>query len=137
MMSTVPLRIEATARAQAVANIRSAVRAWLTSREVPGERAEEILLAVSEAVTNSVEHAYPPDAPGVVIIDAEVAGGTIRVSVADHGHWREPVPAAGGKIGLRGRGLNIVRALATRLRIHHGTDGAHGTTIEAEFHLTD
>ncbi|WP_177215433.1 ATP-binding protein [Actinokineospora terrae] len=127
------LRIEATACAQAVSEIRSEVRAWLTARQVARGPAEEILLAVSEAVTNSVEHAYPTGPPGLVIVTAEVADRAVSVVVTDHGHWREPTPPQGAAIAIRGRGLGILRALAARLRIDHGTRAAPGTTVAAEF----
>ncbi|GLW86501.1 ATP-binding protein [Actinokineospora globicatena] len=132
-MSTVSLRIESTACAKAVAEIRSAIRTWLASRRIAGEAAEEILLAVSEAVTNSVEHAYPAAPPGLVIVSAEIVGADVLVVVADHGQWREPVAPEAEAVGIRGRGLTILRALTTRLRIDHGTQDSPGTTVEAHF----
>ncbi|PPK65243.1 histidine kinase-like protein [Actinokineospora auranticolor] len=105
------------------------------SHQVVGERAEEILLGVSEAVTNSVEHAYPPDAPGVVTVRADVRDRVVRVSVSDRGHWRAADRPRTATDRFRGRGLRILRALASHLRVDHGTNASPGTTVEADFPL--
>ena len=101
----------------------------------PGQR-EDLVLALSEAVSNSVEHGYSLDlgasrqdvGTGVVEVSAGVlveANGMrrIRLTVRDHGSWREPVAPA----RFRGHGLTIIRACADRFHI----DGdAGGTTLE-------
>jgi anti-sigma regulatory factor (Ser/Thr protein kinase) len=43
---------------------RAAIAEWLTQLHWPGDDAEDLILAVNEAVTNAIEHAYPADRPG-------------------------------------------------------------------------
>lgn len=89
------------------------------------EDRDDLVLAVSEAVANSVDHAYAGTAePGGVEVHAEVnrrADGTWRVvaSVTDAGRWR---PAA-GQPGYRGRGLHLMRACTDEMQITVNDEG--------------
>lgn len=108
---------------------------WLHDLRWPDAQREDLVLALSEAVSNSVEHGYgvhegPPRqalGAGTVEVRARVraeANGARRIAltVRDHGRWREPVAPA----RFRGHGLNIIRACADELSI----DGdATGTTL--------
>jgi two-component sensor histidine kinase len=42
-------------------------------------------LAVNELLLNAVKHAYPPDEPGLITVDARRSGDGLLVTVADHG----------------------------------------------------
>lgn len=75
------------------------------------------MLAVSEAVTNAAEHAYPRGEPGPVEIGARVMAGPngtrrICVSVADRGRWCDPLS------GRRRRGLVLMRAACAHVAVH-------------------
>ncbi|HEX6988096.1 MAG TPA: ATP-binding protein, partial [Bacillota bacterium] len=76
--------IEAKAVLGNVAVIRYAVAAVAAQLSFTIPEIEEIKVAVSEAVTNAVVHAYP-DEPGVVHVRAEVDGEQLTVVVSDHG----------------------------------------------------
>jgi serine/threonine-protein kinase RsbW len=108
---------------------------WLRDLRWPAAQREDIVLALSEAVSNSVEHGYrihagaprPELGRGTVGVRARVlaeANGTRRIAltVRDHGCWREPVAPA----RFRGHGLSIIRACADEFDI----DGDEtGTTL--------
>ncbi|GAA5142417.1 ATP-binding protein [Pseudonocardia adelaidensis] len=108
---------------------------WLRDLRWPGAQREDLVLALSEAVSNSVEHGYrihagaprPDLGRGTVEVLARVfaeANGTRRIAltVRDHGRWREPVAGA----RFRGHGLSIIRACADEFSI----DGDEsGTTL--------
>jgi anti-sigma regulatory factor (Ser/Thr protein kinase) len=108
---------------------------WLRDLRWPSGQGEDLVLALSEAVSNSVEHGYgvragqaPPDlADATVEVRARVlveksGRRRIALTVRDHGRWREPV----GPAHFRGHGLSIIRACADRFSI----DGdAGGTTL--------
>ncbi|SER25733.1 ATP-binding protein [Actinokineospora terrae] len=127
------LRVEITAVTEDVPVFRAALRAWLTARHLLDRRGEDILLAVDEAVANSVEHAYRGTAPGPVVLTALTLGAaTVRISVADRGQWLTPTPDDNA-VPLRGRGLSIIRAVADIVSIDRGTPTAPGTTTTAEF----
>ncbi|HEX2262698.1 MAG TPA: ATP-binding protein [Pseudonocardiaceae bacterium] len=75
---------------------RDRVRYWLTALCWPAGERDDIVLAVSEAVSNAVEHAYLDQPSGLVEIRGggeTTSGGQRRVMVIvrDHGRWR-PVP---------------------------------------------
>jgi len=82
---------------------------------------DPVVFATSEAVSNSVEHAYRGFTVGRIGVDLEIdAIGPGRerlcVTVSDDGRWRPERPAAAGH-----NGLLLIRAMVDRLLIE--TDG--------------
>ena len=79
---------------------------------------EGLRLAVSEAVTNAVVHAYrdrPTGAPpGIVHVRAWFADGELLISVSDEGVGMKPREDSPGA----GVGLALMAQLADRLEIH-------------------
>lgn len=71
-------------------------------------RADELLLCVSEVVTNAVQHAGSPQRMRV-----SQTGQTVRIEVID-GDDRAPVLGEPGPLAASGRGLRIVDQLASR-----------------------
>jgi anti-anti-sigma factor len=106
-----PLRLTLPAKPSALRGARAAVRGWLRDAGVDGREADDVVLAASEAVSNSVEHAYGGRAPaGRAEVELEVAredDGALVVAVRDRGRWREPGRPEPG----RGRGLVLMRAV--------------------------
>ncbi|TDQ00941.1 SpoIIE family protein phosphatase [Labedaea rhizosphaerae] len=117
-----PLRRTFHAAPDEVGAARGVLRAWLADNEVPHQQAEDVLLAVGEACTNSVEHAYPPDRPDTAdfTIEGKITGRDLTISVADHGAWRKPDPAADP---FRGRGIVLMRAVMDEVELGQTTDG--------------
>jgi anti-sigma regulatory factor (Ser/Thr protein kinase) len=99
-----------------VSRVRRSLFRWLSSNGVPREIADEIVLASSEAVTNSIRHAYGPG-DGWVEVDASFAGGHVEVDVRDDGRWRPPRGEEGG------RGLEVIRACMSEVSIEPGSAG--------------
>jgi anti-sigma regulatory factor (Ser/Thr protein kinase) len=109
--------------------VRQRVEQWLRALCWPPAQIDELVLAVSEAVSNSVEHGYrvPSDVvdhPGIVAVRGRVlpeADGYRRAEIVVHddGDWREP--EAG--ISSRGHGMLIMRTCTDRFSIAHGADG--------------
>ena len=60
---------------------------------------ERIAIAVSEATTNAVEHAYPPHEPGALHVSADVEDGELEIVIADDGTGLQAAPDSGG-LGL-------------------------------------
>ncbi|WP_084681598.1 SpoIIE family protein phosphatase [Actinomycetospora chiangmaiensis] len=105
-----------------LARMRRAVRAWSGPAGLRDEVAEDLQLALGEAATNAVEHAYgtvpPADAEVTVSLTVQPDGGVV-VDVSDHGTWRE-IPTDPGH---RGRGLSLIRALASAVVLDAGPGG--------------
>ena len=114
----------ALARAVEATRLRGLFRAWVGGQGVPAEAVEDLTLAVYEALTNVVEHAYPTDQPGPIALYAHHTPQTITIVVRDLGQWD---PSASG--GARGRGLALIEALVAEVRVEAGPGG---TTV----HLT-
>jgi anti-sigma regulatory factor (Ser/Thr protein kinase) len=110
--ATVHLRVPAVAAE--VATVRHAV---VESARAPGiARApqQDIALAVSEACTNVVMHAYPGAAtPGALLVDAYRDDGEFVVVVSDEGAGMVPRTDSPG-LGL---GLGVISSLSERLEI--------------------
>ena len=87
-----------------------------------------IALAVSEAATNAVLHAFP-DAPGSVRVSVRHAGDAIDVIVADDGIGLTPRADSPG-LGL---GLGLIAEVTDDLRIRTPPHG--GTEIRMRFDL--
>jgi anti-sigma regulatory factor (Ser/Thr protein kinase) len=82
--------------------VRRGVSAWASATGLPAELAEDLQLALGEALANAVEHAYKNGASGGCEYRvARARDGGLHVEVVDTGTWRPP-PA---DRGFRGRGL--------------------------------
>ncbi len=89
-----------------------------------------VKLAVSEAVTNAVVHAYVgADRPGEVRVRACVQGAELRIVVADDGCGMVPRLDSPGL----GVGLPFIAQAADTLDIEHNDGG--GTVLRMSFRL--
>ncbi|MDQ2636447.1 MAG: ATP-binding protein [Actinomycetota bacterium] len=126
-----PLRIEVPATADQLAEIRHRVSDWLEPL-VSGAAAADIVLAVNEACSNCIEHAYRDTRPGLMEIEASVEsdsyGPQIAICVADFGTWRAPP----SQPTTRGRGLPIMSALSDDVDLERTSAG---TTVRITFAL--
>lgn len=113
-----------------VAAIRRAVRDVAVSGGADGETLIRLGLAVSEAATNVVLHAYRDGvARGAIHVTASVTGGALEVCIGDDGVGMSPRPDSPG-LGL---GLSLMASEADRFEVRSGDDG--GTRIVLRFEL--
>src|SRR3954454_9518305 len=83
-----------------LAPLRAEVRRWLAPFVLLEDAEDDLVLAVSEAASNSVEHAYtPPTAHGSVDVTFWTESDAICLEIVDRGRWRTPSdePAACGR----------------------------------------
>ena len=100
--------------------IRAAVRDWLDRNAIRGDAQTDLVLAVSEASANAVEHAYEGRRPGTVEVEIEIQRpDELVVHVRDAGLWR-PIREARFE---RGRGMQIMRAVVEDLEQKTGPAG--------------
>ncbi|HEY2173095.1 MAG TPA: SpoIIE family protein phosphatase [Mycobacteriales bacterium] len=117
-----PLRRDLPVAAAELADMRHDLRAWLNGIGAAAANRDAVLVAVSEACTNSIEHAGLTRADPPVRITAELAGDRLSVVVTDTGSWKTPEPDRGN----RGRGLMMMRALMDHVALVHDE---HGTSV--------
>jgi serine/threonine-protein kinase RsbW len=116
-----------------LAPLRAEVRRWLAPFALAGDAEDDLVLAVSEAASNSVEHAYtPPTADDTVELTFWTEPHAICLEIVDHGQWRTP----SGEPTGRGRGIEMMQRLVafvlirhdnrgTRVHFRHPVPGAH------------
>jgi anti-sigma regulatory factor (Ser/Thr protein kinase) len=107
-----------------VTSMRWELRSLLGDTELSLNEVEDLVLAVSEAANNAVEHAQDPTEP-FFDVSTEIDGCAVTVVVQDHGQWRRATPDP-----QRGRGLGMMRALADT----SVTARPNGTTVTIRNH---
>ena len=126
------LRLRVPAVADEVATIRHAVTAAAAAEGIDGRPRQDIALAVSEACSNVVMHAYRGDAePGRLAVDAYRDNGEFFVVVCDEGSGLAPRTDSPG-LGL---GLGLIAGLSKRLEI--ASQEPAGATVTMVFGAPD
>jgi anti-sigma regulatory factor (Ser/Thr protein kinase) len=111
-----------------VGELRHALSERLQCLPVPGELVDDIGLAVSEAATNVVLHAYTGDSePGPLLLSARLMDDRVHVVIRDHGRGMTPRPDSPG-LGL---GLPLMTRLADAVQISTHPEG--GTEVRMTF----
>jgi anti-anti-sigma factor len=121
-LAPAPMEVRLAADPARLGPLRRKVGAWAGEAGVDEDVLADLQLAVGEAATNAVEHAYgavPPEGSEVVVRLAFRADGGVAVGVCDRGVWRRAAPDP----GHRGRGLMLIRALATDVVVEGGSTG--------------
>jgi serine/threonine-protein kinase RsbW len=114
---------------EAVPLARRALTAIAVAAGAAGERLEEIRLAVSEALTNAVVHAYRDGEAGRLHVTAAVASNELWVLVGDDGRG---LHAWNDSRGL-GLGLSLISGLSDDFSIVTRSSG--GTEVQMRFDL--
>lgn len=119
------LRLVLPARAENVALVRHTVAAAAQEHGLPLDLVEDIRLAVTEACTNVVRHAYSDE--GDMEVSVELNGPSMRVVVEDQGRGIGQSTDSEGP----GLGLPVIAALASELEIERGR--ARGSRLSMRF----
>jgi anti-anti-sigma factor len=121
-----PLYLELPGKVTSVTTARRAFGAWLDQVDAAAEDRGDLQLAIAEIVTNAIEHAYPPDQPGLVEFRAVLCDdGNLECQIADRGSWRTPDPAATD----RGYGLMVAGQVVDQLQVSHPPLASTGGTV--------
>ncbi len=100
--------------------VRRTVAAWSAQAALSEDATADLLLLLSEAVTNAVEHAYRDTEAGVFVYSVRrLPDSGIRVTVEDFGRWRPPPEDP----GYRGRGLAVIHNLANEVSLDFSDRG--------------
>ncbi|MHB8510700.1 MAG: ATP-binding SpoIIE family protein phosphatase [Actinomycetota bacterium] len=111
-----PLHIAIDARPSELGLLRRALRSWIANAGWDDMTSQDVLVAVCEAATNAIEHAYGPGR-GKVNIDGSFEGDELNIVVSDQGSWREP------RGQERGRGQSIMKALMDEVSTNTSNSG--------------
>ncbi|MFL5951524.1 MAG: ATP-binding protein [Gaiellaceae bacterium] len=116
--ATVHLTIPA--RAEYITLCRLALTGIARVRDLPDEVLADLKLALTEAASNSVRHAYAgEEQPGVVQISYELRPDRLVIEVTDEGEGFDPQESEGPpeELSEGGLGIAIIRAIADEVEI--------------------
>ncbi|MGZ8692515.1 MAG: ATP-binding protein [Gaiellaceae bacterium] len=113
------VRLTIPARAEYVTLCRLALTGIGRLRELSDELLADLKLALTEAASNSVRHAYGDEDVGVVEISYELHPDRLVIEVTDEGEGFDPAEAEGNadELSEGGLGIAIIRAIADKVEI--------------------
>jgi serine/threonine-protein kinase RsbW len=114
------------ARAEYIALCRLALTGVARTRALQAEVVADVKLALTEACSNSVRHAYEEGRDGVVQISYELGDDRIEVEVRDDGAGFDPrvLERAQQDLDEGGLGIAIIRAVTDELDIGPNPGGS-------------
>jgi serine/threonine-protein kinase RsbW len=123
------VRLTIPARPEYISLGRLALSAIAGVRPVSDETLHDLKLALTEACTNSVRHAYADGREGEVEIVYELRSDRLAVEVGDEGQGFQPseAPSSGPDLEEGGLGIAIIRAVADEVEI--GPRSAGGSRL--------
>src|SRR3954467_4924572 len=113
------VKLTLPAQPENVSVIRHVLGAFAEALRLPDELIEDLRLAVTEACTNVVRHAYPEGDPGAVEISIEPRGERVRIVVADAGRGIGTSSDTSGP----GLGLPLIAAIADTVDLQSAPGG--------------
>jgi anti-sigma regulatory factor (Ser/Thr protein kinase) len=123
------IRLTLPARAENVALVRHVIGALAEAVRLPPELVEDVKLAVTEACTNVVRHAYA-GTDGPLEVRVEPAEESLTVVVSDRGRGMRPNPDSDGA----GLGLPLIAALSSQFQIEQSAP--EGSRLRMSFRPT-
>ncbi len=129
------VRLTIPAKPEYITLVRLALTGLSHLRPVPEDTLGDLKLAVTEACSNSVRHAYDADGEGVVDVLYELQRDRLVVEVADNGqgfvHSGSP---SRDDLNEGGLGIAIIQALADEFEVGTRADGG-GSRLRFVKHL--
>ena len=127
---TPDMEMSLPARAENIALVRHAFGALGEALTVDEQLLSDMRLAITEACSNVVVHAYADREPGPLLVDATLEDGGLTVVVRDEGPGIAPHPDSPG-LGL---GLPLIASLAESVEL--GRDEQERTEVRMTFALS-
>jgi serine/threonine-protein kinase RsbW len=114
------------ARAEYIVLCRLALTGLARSRALEPEVLADLKLALTEACSNSIRHAYDEGRMGTVEVRYELAADRLSVEVVDEGIGFDPeaTPTDEGELDEGGLGIAIIRALVDEFSIESDGSGS-------------
>jgi anti-sigma regulatory factor (Ser/Thr protein kinase) len=131
MTATAPdVRLTLPARPEGVAVVRQALAGMADALDFDAAVLADMKMAVSEACTNVVVHAYD-DVDGVLEVDMLADDAALTINVRDHGTGIHPRPDRPREAPALGLGLPLIAALSDAFELR-GSAG-QGTEVRMMF----
>lgn len=129
----VTVRLTIPARAEYITLCRLALTGIARLRELSDELLADLKLALTEAASNSVRHAYGDEDAGVVDISYQLFSDRLVIEVRDEGEGFDPAEAEGNAAELSegGLGIAIIRAIADEVEFG-AQPGGKGSRLRFE-----
>ena len=129
----VTVRLTIPARAEYITLCRLALTGIGRLRQLSDELLADLKLALTEATSNSVRHAYAEANAGVVEISYLLLPDRLVIEVIDEGEGFDPEAAEGSpnELSEGGLGIAIIRAIADRVEIG-ARPGGKGSRLRFE-----
>ena len=125
------IRLRIPAKAEYITLCRLALTGLAQLRDISDDTMADLKLALTEAVSNSVRHAYGAEGDGHVDITYELQPDRLRIQVVDDGNGFDPdeAPAlVGDELSEGGLGISIIRTIADEFEIDSKV-GARGSRL--------
>ena len=113
------VRLRVPARPEYIALTRLALSGLADLARLSEEDVADLKLALTEAVSNSVRHAYG-EGGGFVSVAYELSAAALQIEVVDDGAGFDPAvpaPLEGEELSEGGLGIAIIRTIADELEI--------------------
>jgi anti-sigma regulatory factor (Ser/Thr protein kinase) len=123
------VRLTLPARPENVAVVRHVLGAFAEALHLSKPVVDDIRLAVTEACTNVVRHAYDGGEPGPIEIVIRPSGEMLDVIISDRGRGTGLSPDRAGP----GLGMSLIAALAHSLEVQHSPSA--GSRLAMSFAL--
>jgi serine/threonine-protein kinase RsbW len=120
------VRLSLPARPDSLGVIRHVLGAFVEALRLPPDLVEDIRLAVTEACTNVVRHAYDGE-DGPIDVVMRPSRQRLEIIISDHGRGMAPSPDVDGP----GLGLPLIAALADSVALEHPP--ARGSRLRMSF----
>jgi serine/threonine-protein kinase RsbW len=112
------LTLTVPAEERLVPAARKAIAGLLAAADVPQDTVDDVILALDEACSNVLRHAFPSGRPGCYQLSADIRPAEVVIEVADQGVGFDPMDRRPGDVlGLSGRGFEIMRRLMTSVEV--------------------
>ena len=136
MNAATTVRLTIPAKPEYIVLGRLALSGLARARPLSTEALADLKLALSEACSNSVRHAYRDGRAGVVEILYELDLDSIAIEVSDDGNGFPPgqLGALEGDVDEGGLGIAIIRALSDEFEVGERVDGS-GVRLRFVKHL--
>ena len=129
----VTVRLTIPARAEYITLSRLALTGIARLRELSDELLADLKLALTEAASNSVRHAYGDKDAGVVDISYQLFSDRLVIEVRDEGEGFDPAEAEGNAAELSEGGLGNANIRAIADEVEFGAQpGGKGSRLRFE-----